>query len=216
MHYIQQYILDKLVYAPALRNRDMRPANVESNLYQYHLLQLQKQGFIIKQDHSYLLTGRGLAYADRHSTTLKKTRSQPKLITVLFLANNTGDILLVPKLRQPFMDTLNLPSGKIHLDETVAEAAAREFDEKLPHSIVLNSLDHFGVSHITITQDDFVVSDYIALLMKGAITITGDLPTGSLLANPSTAYQLKLMPSVAELLDAYVSQRVFSENVVSA
>ena len=194
----------------------MRPANVESNLYQYHLLQLQKQGFIIKQDNVYMLTGRGLSYADRHSTTLKKTRSQPKLITVLFLANNDGELLLVPKVRQPFMDTLNLPSGKIHLEETIAEAAAREFEEKLPHSIELNSLDHFGVSHITIKQDDFVVSDYIALLMRGTIDITGELPPGSMLVNPVATQGLKLMPSVSELLEAYLSQCVFSENVVQA
>lgn len=216
MHYIQLHILDKLVHAPMLRNRDMRPANVESNLYQYHLLQLQREGYVQKLENGYALTGRGLAYADRHSTTLKKTRSQPKLITVLFLSTSDNKILFVPKRRQPFMGTHNLPSGKIHLDETIAEAAAREFAEKVTRGVTLQSLEHFGVSHITIKQDDFVISDYIALLMHGVITVNDTLGDDSVLCAVSEAEKLNLMPSVVELLDAYQHKRLFSEHVVLA
>jgi hypothetical protein len=215
MHYIQQYVLDKLVYAPSLRNRDMRPPNVESNLYQYHLLQLQREGYVEKSESGYTLTGRGMAYADRHSTTLKKTRSQPKLITVLFLATKDGKLLLTPKIRQPFMQTYNLPSGKIHLDESVAEAASREFSEKVTQGIALVSLEHFGVAHITIKQDDFVVSDYIALLMMGEITVSGELAEGSLMCELTEAINVDLMPGVPELLAAYQSKSVFSEHIVS-
>jgi ADP-ribose pyrophosphatase YjhB (NUDIX family) len=192
----------------------MRPTNVESNLYQYHLLQLQREGYVEKLENGYSLTGRGLAYADRHSTTLKKTRSQPKLITVLFLATDDNKILVVPKKRQPFMGTHNLPSGKIHLDETIAEAAAREFTEKVTQGVSLISLEHFGVSHITIKQDDFVISDYIALLMRGSISVTGSLAEDSLLCTLKEAEQLKLMPSVRELLSAYQDSSVFSEHTI--
>ena len=61
MHYIQTHILDQLIHTQVLRNRDMRPANIESNLYQYHLLQLQKLGFVEKIENGYTLTGPGLA-----------------------------------------------------------------------------------------------------------------------------------------------------------
>lgn len=215
MHYIQSYILDKLIYSAKLRNRDMRPPAVESNLYQYHLLQLQKEGFVVKADKLYSLSSRGLAYADRHSTTLKKTRSQPKLITVLFLADHQGKLLFAPRPRQPFAGMLNLPSGKIHLDETIAQAAAREFSEKVSRGVSLSSLEHAGVAHLTIKQGDFVISDYIALLMKGSITVTGPLPSGALMCDIATAKKMQLMPSVANLLDAYQSGDAFSEHSIS-
>lgn len=211
MHYIQRYILDKLVYDTVLRNRDMRPPQVESNLYQYHLLQLQREGYIQKRENGYTLTGRGLAYADRHSTTLKKTRTQPKLITVLFVTNDEDKILLVPKARQPFKDTMNFPSGKIHLDESVEDAARRELQEKIHHDVVVDSLEHFGVAHMTIRQEDFVISDYIALLMHARVT-TSTLPEGAYYYSPDDIFSQSLMPSVAELLDAFLNKRQFTES----
>lgn len=63
MHYIKQYILDKLVFAEYLRNRDMRPPGVESNLYQYHLKELLKDGYIKKLETGYTLSKKGLQYA---------------------------------------------------------------------------------------------------------------------------------------------------------
>lgn len=213
MHFIQSYILDKLVYAHNLRNRDMRPPNIESNLYQYHLLQLQKEGYVQKLENGYALTGRGLAYADRHSTTLKKTRSQPKLITVIFLSNSNNELLLVPKKRQPFMDTYNLPSGKIHLDETISDAARRELKEKVDSTCDSAELHHFGVAHYTIRQDNFVISDYIALLMK-AQTNNIQIPEGAAFYKLDIINTLPLHPSVSELVGAYINQNQFSEAVI--
>lgn len=214
MHYIQTYILDKLVHDKVLRNRDMRPPNVESNLYQYHLLQLQRDGYVQKIDGGYTLTGRGLAYADRHSTTLKKTRSQPKLITVIFITNSDGDLLLVPKKRQPFMDTYNLPSGKIHLDESIAEAAKRELQEKVDPKREYAELEHFGVAHYTITQEDFVISDYIALLLFTEADGLR-LPSGAAFYKLNQIGSLPLYPSVRELIDAYIYKRQFSESTIA-
>lgn len=213
MHYIQSHILDKLVYAHYLRNRDMRPPNVESNLYQYHLQQLQKEGFVEKTEQGYRLSARGLAYADRHSTTLKKTRSQPKLITTLFVVNGKGQLHLRPKMRQPFKETLSLPSGKIHLDETIAEAAQREFHEKVNNELSIGNLEHIGTAHFTIRQSDFVISDYIALLIKVPIAEEN-------VHEPMDFYTIselrdeQLTPSVRELIAAYQTGAVFSEATI--
>lgn len=210
MHYIQRHILDKLVYDAVLRNRDMRPPNVESNVYQYHLLQLQYDGYVKKVDNGYTLTGRGLAYADRHSTALKKTRTQPKLITVLFVTNAANEVLLVPKKRQPFMNTMNLPSGKIHLEESIDAAAQRELQEKIGSGVQVRSLEHFGVAHIAIRKDNFVISDYVALLLHAKVG-SSPLPEGAQFVALHTMSSLILMPSVPELLEAYVNRRQFSE-----
>lgn len=192
----------------------MRPPNVESNLYQYHLLQLQREGYVIKTDNGYTLTGRGLAYADRHSTSLRKTRTQPKLITVIFVTDKDGKLLLVPKKRQPFMDTLNLPSGKIHLDETIQEAAARELSEKVHVSKTFDQPEHFGVAHITIKQEDFVISDYIALLMHSSVMDLAT-PVGAKFYEIRNIQSAELMPGVKELIDAYSSKSRFSEATIN-
>lgn len=213
MHYIQSYILDKLVYADYLRNRDMRPPNVESNLYQYHLLQLQKEGFVEKTENGYRLSARGLAYADRHSTTLKKTRSQPKLITVLFVVNDKNEIFLQPKLRQPFKDSLSLPSGKIHLDETIFEAAQRELHEKVDKHLTIDNLEHIGSAHFTVKQSGFVISDYIALLIKVPLNNQNKL-TDNYYFDLESLPEKQLTPGVSRLVKAYNNKSIFSEAVI--
>lgn len=212
MHFIQAHILDKLIHAEKLRNRDMRPANIDSNLYQYHLLRLQKEGFVAKEGIYYKLTGRGLAYADRHSTTLRKTRSQPKLITVIFLYNQEGKVLLISRTRQPFMGMYNLPSGKIHLDETVEAAARREIKEKAGEQLEVGGLNHFGSSHIIIKQSDFVISDYVALLLEAQIqSIHGE---NTFFANTNVLPD-STMPSVRELIQAFENKQIFSEHTIT-
>lgn len=182
-------------------------------MYQYHLLQLRKDGYIAKDGVFYYLTGRGLAYADRHSTTLKKTRSQPKLITVIFITNNRGEVLLVPRTRQPFMGMYNLPSGKIHLDETINAAAAREIHEKVDKEISGITLEHIGTAHITISQADFTISDYVALLISAQAEPRA-LPEGARFVDSLAPECSPLMPSVIELLEAYRAKRPFSEHAV--
>jgi ADP-ribose pyrophosphatase YjhB (NUDIX family) len=213
MHFIQSHILDKLIHAEKLRNRDMRPPNIDSNLYQYHLMRLQKEGYILKENIYYKLTGRGLAYADRHSTTLRKTRSQPKIITVIFLYNKSGEVLLVPRIRQPFMGMYNLPSGKIHLDETVEAAARREISEKAGDKLEVGSINHIGSSHITINQSDYTISDYVALLIEAPVSM---VPEGlGKFVDPNQALPDNTMPGVTELLQAFTSKSLFSEHSVS-
>ncbi len=212
MHFIQTHILDKLICTKVLRNRDMRPPNVESNLYQYHLLQLQKDGFVDKVEGGYTLTGPGLAYADRHSTSLKKTRKQPKVITTVFISNHRGELLLVPKKRQPFMGVMNLPSGKIHLEETIEEAAKREIQEKVSPDAIVTNLKHFGAAHMTIKQNGFVISDYISLLLT--CDIQGHNENSGMFVKLSEIYSIDLVPSVKELIEAYENKSVFTENII--
>lgn len=211
MHFIQSYILDKLVHAQKLRNRDMRPSNIDSNVYQYHLMRLQKEGYVIKEDIYYKLSGRGLAYADRHSTTLRKTRSQPKVITVIFLYNHRGEILLVPRIRQPFMGMNNLPSGKIHLDESVETAARREITEKAGAGLRLDHLKHIGSAHIIIKQANYTISDYVALLVEAVID--DDFKNVGIFVDPDKPPE-HIMPGVLELLQIFQSKSVFSEHEI--
>lgn len=198
-----------------LLSKALVPANVESNLYQYHLLQLQKEKYVEKVTDGYTLTDRGLAYADKHSTSLKKTRSQPKVITTIFVTNQAGEILLVPKKRQPFMGVMNLPSGKIHLNETIEEAAQREIQEKVanylsPHTL---QLEHIGIAHMTIKQNGYTISDYISLLLHTSVSNETIIENGAFYAD-SEITNIQLVPSVFELIQAFKSKNLFTESVI--
>lgn len=215
MHYIQQHILDKLVYAEFLRNRDMRPPHVESNLYQYHLLQLQKDGYIRKQDKTYTLTSNGLAYADTHSTTLKKARPQPKVVTVLFITNSQGQILIRTKQRQPFIGQLGLIFGKMHKNETIHEAASREFVEKVNDRVDGLHFKQCGVAHFVITSGETVVSDYIGILLTATISDDTVIKPFAQFYDPDNLPKDKLSPSTAELLTAFQEQQQFLEHTIA-
>ena len=48
-HHIQLHILSMLIHQEFARFRDMRPKNVDTNLYSYHLKLLIKQGLVAKK-----------------------------------------------------------------------------------------------------------------------------------------------------------------------
>jgi hypothetical protein len=210
MHYIQSYILDKLTIAKTLRNKDMRPPKVESNLYQYHLLQLQKDGYVKKVSNGYTLANKGLAYAGRHSATLKKERPQPQVITVLFVRNLDGDIFIRVKKRQPFIGMKGLIIGKVHLGETIEAAVKREFCERASTNLDGVIFEPFGSVHVVITQDECVISDYIGQLVTCLVPDSRQLLEGEFM-NYGTIDSMVLSPGVRELIEAYKKKAVFTE-----
>jgi len=215
MHYIKQYILDKLIFAEYLRNRDMRPPNVESNLYQYHLKELQKEGYVKKTELGYTLSKKGLKYASQHSTYLKKLRPQPTVLTIVFVENAQGQVLIRTKQRQPFIGTQTLLMGKMHLNETVIEQARREFIEKTDPFEGVNDLEfnQFATAHIVITQADCVITDYIALLVRVLVPDAVTAPN-AVFMDPASAIG-SLTPGIRELLDMYCNGDTFAEFLVA-
>ena len=130
-HHIQKHILNVLTYTEYARFRDLRPPKVDTNLYSYHLNSLIKAGWINKSEKGYTLSVNGLIYVDRVSSKKLNIRNQSKIITMLVLQNYRGDILLLKRLKQPYINTWTLPYGKTHIeDTTILEAAKREALEK--------------------------------------------------------------------------------------
>lgn len=215
MHYIKQFILDKLIFAEYLRNRDMRPPNVESNLYQYHLKELQKEGYVKKTEQGYTLSKKGLKYASQHSTVLKKLRPQPTVLTIVFVENAQGQVLIRTKQRQPFIGTQTLLMGKMHLNETVIEQARREFIEKTHPFDGVDDLqfNQFATAHIVITQADCVITDYIALLVRVLVPDDVTAPN-AVFMDPVIAID-SLTPGIRELLDMYCNGDTFAEFLVA-
>lgn len=157
-HHIQRSIVSVLTKQEFARFRDLKPANVDTNLFSYHLKLLQKAGFIAKTEQGYTLAEKGLQYVDRANTTEMKLRSQPKIITMLLIQDGYGKVLLQKRAKQPYINTWTLPYGKMHIDdESVLAAARRESQEKLgfdPHK-----MRHVGECYIVVGRSIKVATE---------------------------------------------------------
>lgn len=129
-HHIQREIIDRLSRARELRFSELKPDELESNSFMYHLKQLISGGWVEKTDKGYALAAAGLTYADGLSTTNSRPRKQAKILGVLVLKNKKGEYLLAKRKLQPFIDTLLFPGGKQHFGESPEDHVARELKEQ--------------------------------------------------------------------------------------
>ncbi|GEM_PF-1191198 len=194
MHNIQYSILTLLLTHEIRRFSELKPKHVESNLFQYHLKHLIKERYVEKVTGGYTLSTYGLYYADRHSSSLKTERPQPKIISVIVISNDVGQVLVLPKLKQPFINTYHLPAGKIHEGESATEAAARELTEKT--GLVDVDLHYQATVHSSIRYGDSTISEYYGTVFTGVYN--GNV-TGCLWQDPA-GVAVALTPSVEELL----------------
>ncbi|HSX31170.1 MAG TPA: NUDIX domain-containing protein [Candidatus Saccharimonadales bacterium] len=134
----------------------MRPERVESNHFAYHLEQLIKNGFITKQDKAYRLSPDGLAYVDSLSQGKMVVRRQPNISTMIDVTTPDGQTLLFKRNFQPYLHLAGLPLGKLHYEETVAEAAARELEEKT--NLTGLALEHRGMVYVHVSKDGTTIT----------------------------------------------------------
>lgn len=148
-HHIERSILVYLMVHEYARFSELRPKNVDTNLFTYHLKLLLKADYIAKTDAGYTLSRKGLIYVDRVSIDKMKLRTQPKIITMLLVQNSYGNVLLQKRTKQPYINTWTLPYGKLHIDDdSVIEVARRESTEKLGYDPT--NLHHAGDCYIVV------------------------------------------------------------------
>jgi len=215
MHRLQQHIFGLLINNPSLRYARLKPAEVEGNLFMYHLRALINQGWVHKRpDGQYELTPEGKRYADTLSLKTLTPRIQPRIVTLLAVRDDKGRWLLFRRKRHPMLGWVGFPYGKIHLGESVSEAAHRELKEKTG---VEAKLVHRGDGYITFYENAEAISQIFFHLFIGTN------PHGSLKKNPpsGTVFWGRLedadntyMPSLADLaklIDNNSKERFFSE-----
>ena len=131
LHHIQRGIILSLTTQSPLRFTDLRPPRIPNNTFSYHLKKLVDAGYVKSSDDStgYVLTRKALKLVGFTNTQAKRVAT-PALITILYITNSEGETLLLNRDMAPFRGWYGLPSGTIHLGETVDEAARRELSEK--------------------------------------------------------------------------------------
>jgi len=157
MHHIQRSILGRLMTDEAMRYRDLKPLEVASNLFTYHLKVLVGEGYVVSsQRGTYQLTSKGQRHVDSLSLSTLKPRLQPKTVILLVCRDRLGRWLVMKRRIQPLLGKVGFPYGKLHLGEKIAEAAARELSEKTGLS---GALEHRGDGYITISNLQTPVSE---------------------------------------------------------
>lgn len=202
-HHIQRHIMQALMYREYARFRDLRPPRVDSNLFNYHLKLLIQQGYVAKESDGYTLSRKGLLYVDRVNSAKMQPRTQPKIITMLFVQDNRGRVLLQRRTKQPYINTWTLPYGKLHIDDaSLFAAATREASDKL--QIIPKNMQHRGDCYIRVQQGGTVDSTTLAHLVQlDAVTIP---PSESLLwVAPAGLVALRLAPAVQQIIEQLVT-----------
>lgn len=195
---VQKNILSILLRQKIARFRDMRPPRVDSNLYNYHLAQLVKSGFVKKVDGGYTLDTSGLVYSDRIGEGTIPVAQQPKIVTMLVIQNSDGDILLQRRTNQPYIDTWTLPNGKIHnVDSTLMAAGKRTAAEKI--NVLDQDMKHAGESYVRVFSGSAVVT----VMLVHIFTFNRDdivTDDNTIWARPHKLHTIQLEPGVSEII----------------
>jgi ADP-ribose pyrophosphatase YjhB (NUDIX family) len=155
------------MYASSLGYAQMRPKGVESNHFAYHLDQLIRAGLIAKDGRSYSLTPLGLSLADRVSHENMTIRTQPHIVTAAHVVNGDGQLLLYKHTFQPYLGLYGFPQGRLHFEERVATAAARELQEKSGLQKV--KLTHRGIVYVHARKGEETISRILIHVFSGAV-----------------------------------------------
>ncbi len=217
VHRIQKDILSKLITNPYLRYSKLKPSDIEGNHFMYHLKSLMNKGLVVKnEDNLYLLSSRGKVFADSLSLQDYTPRKQPSIVTLITCQNEKGQWLVYRRKRQPLFDQVGFVYGKLHMGETVSQAAHRELKEKTGLQC---ELSHRGDGYITIYENTEMVSQIMFHLFYGKNPY-GEIKKTQKPGVASWAWREEFnhepfMPSMPELADLVINskERFFVELV---
>lgn len=128
--WIQYHVLIELTRHPLRRYSQLRPRDVEGNLFMYHLKGLIGEGLVEKTDGQYCLTIKGLQVVGTLSLKTGRMRKQPKILNAIICRNEAGEYLFTRWNRQPNVGLVSFPHGMMHYGEPVINMAEHELAEK--------------------------------------------------------------------------------------
>ncbi|MCF7799053.1 NUDIX domain-containing protein [Candidatus Woesearchaeota archaeon] len=139
---IEQQILKKLMYNKGMSYNRLRD-EVPSNKFAYYLNKLATEGIIKKTGENYELTPEGIHLVASIDGQDIKEKKKP-IVCTFILGYENGKILLNKREKQPFMDYVGVPGGKVEFGSLLPEEAAREFLEETGLTA-----EKFELKHIT-------------------------------------------------------------------
>lgn len=208
MHWIQRDIFRKLTSNDGLRYSELKPDNVEGNLFMYHLSQLISAKYIYKKDKIYLLSDDGKIYVGSLSLTKGKKTALPTILVMIFCKNEDGQYLLYKWNRQPHRNLVSLPFCRVRFGQSIYEAVEEAIDYKTG---LKTEAEYSGDIYIRRFEKDEVKSHYLAHIFTTK-EFNGQIGTDGLTGQPfwGNASELKkseLMPGLTEIIDIVEKQK---------
>jgi len=164
MHLIQRHILKILTLNVEKRYKDLKPKEIDGNQFMYHLGVVIKNGYVKKVGIFYSLTLDGKMYADRVDLETFLPRTQPKIVTMIYCQNKKNEVLLFKRSRSPLSNLVHIPYGKIHMGESIKEAASRELKEKSGLEV---PLAHVGDIYVRVYDGDDLIAHILHHIFVG-------------------------------------------------
>jgi hypothetical protein len=123
MHHIQKTIIYKLAFAKSQTFSQLKNPEIENKLFDYHLKQTVRDGFVEKLEVGYALTpdGRKIAPGLAYRESEKSVKAYSIIFTIIKHAE-TGEYLLAKRLSHPLIGGIglvhHLPSALTSILET--------------------------------------------------------------------------------------------------
>lgn len=109
-------------------NEIEKELSIRSNMVSYHLEIMLKEGILVKDENYYYLSSEAEKYIPLFEHFTSEELSP---LPIVLIATKFNDkLLLIKRNKRPYQDYWALLGGKIHLNETMAEAGLRILKEK--------------------------------------------------------------------------------------
>jgi hypothetical protein len=199
LHHIQKSILDNLAVANNSRYSDIKPTDMDGNIFTYHLKQLITDKQVIKNgDGTYALSSKGKDYiVHRYENSLLQAHS------IYLIALRRGNQwLLRERLIQPLLGMSGFVHGEPIATEPLIETATKRLQEKTGLSVTL-SIHSSGL--IRISHGDTIESFSHAIILAGEtnhdITIREDLTGRNYWLATADLKKDNILPSCLDIVD---------------
>ena len=173
---IQNQILTRLLSSQKLRYSDMKPDDITSDLFNYHLQFLVKKGLVLKEDDGYSLSTAGIKHvADEYPLNPRgEVANLFKMNVITIVSQNSKNgiqILNQVRERHPSFGKKGVMGGSVRKCEEVLDGAKRKLQEETGLSADFRVL---GFERRILNVGDELFSDIIYCLCY-ADEVTGDL-----------------------------------------
>lgn len=199
LHHIQKSILDKLATAQTRRYGELKPAELDGNVFGYHLKALLSDKYLSKSPAGdYTLTQKGQDYiVHRYENPLLQAHS------IFLIVLRRGDSYLMrERLVQPLLGMSGFIHGEPVAHEHVEQTAERRLADKTGLQVTLR-VHSSGL--IAITCEGTLASYSHAIILVGEtdndITITGDVTGRNTWLPKSALTGPKLLPSCIDIVE---------------
>lgn len=209
LHHIQKSILDSLATAEKLRYGQIKPRQLDGNVFGYHLKQLIADRYVTKDDGNYSLTAKGRDYiVHRYENAALSAHT-----IFLIVVERRGQYLVRERRVQPLIAKSGFVHGEPKPDTDIVIVAQDRLRVKTGLDV---SLEVRGTALIAQYLGDELQSYSHAVILYGTtdqeITITSDETGGNYWVSSADLTNDDILPSCRDIISHIDTAPFFLEH----